>query len=52
MGVTDEPIEDFLFFPMINGDYEILFAIVLQNAMHNKNSFRREAVLNKSYIEI
>jgi hypothetical protein len=29
LGVTDQVLEDFLFFPMIDGDAEILFAIVL-----------------------
>jgi hypothetical protein len=29
LGVTEEIIQDFTFFPMIDGDYEQLFAIVL-----------------------
>jgi hypothetical protein len=52
LGVTDKIIQDFTFFPMIDGDYEQLFAIVLQNAEHNKNALRRDAVKNNVYIEI
>ena len=35
-----------------NGEEEILFAVLLQNSMHPKNSDRREAITDGSYMEI
>jgi hypothetical protein len=45
-------IVDFLTLPMINGNREIMAAIMLQNVMQPKNPQRREAIASKSYNEL
>ena len=49
-GKGDNPYSNLLEF--FNGDEEILFAVLLQNAMQTKNSDRTGAIKDGSYIEI
>ena len=49
-GKAENPYSNILEF--FNGDEEILFAVLLQNAMHPKNSDRTGAIKDGSYIEI
>ena len=49
-GKGDNPYSNILDF--FGGDEEILFAVLLQNAMHPKNSDRTGAVKDGSYVEI
>ena len=49
-GRGENPYSDLLEF--FGGDEEILFAVLLQNSMHPKNSDRTSAVKDGSYIEI
>ena len=45
----EQPYEDILDF--FDGQEEVVFAMLLQNMMHPKNSNRREAIQSKKYIE-
>jgi hypothetical protein len=47
--VCEKEIGNISQLPLIDGDEEILLALNLQNAMHPKNSNRREAVSGKTY---
>lgn len=38
--------------PLIDGDADVLLAIVIQNLMQPKNAQRRDAITNKKYVEI
>ena len=49
-GRAENPYSNF--FEFFGGDEEILFAVLLQNAMHPKNSDRTSAIKDGSYVEI
>lgn len=46
----DKPYEDILEF--FNGEKEILFAVLVQNLLHPKNSQRTDAIKDGKYVEI
>jgi hypothetical protein len=50
--LVDAPIEDFLSLPLVNGNKELMAAILLQNVMQPKNAQRREAITSKIYNEL
>lgn len=52
MKFSDTEITEYSELPLINGNREILLAILFQNMMHPKNHQRREAVASKQYVEI
>jgi hypothetical protein len=50
--IADTEISSFLEMPIINGQREILTALVLQNLLHPKNHQRTEAIKSHSYVAI
>ena len=47
-----QPYESVMELPKIDNDNVILFAILVQNAMHPKNSQRVDAVAKEEYVDI
>lgn len=52
LGATVELATTVLQLPIIDGNKEIMLAILFQNCMHPKNHQRRESAANNSYFEI
>lgn len=50
--ISDTGVPSFLQMPLVNGEKEIVAAVVLQNLLHPKNHHRREAVEQHSYVAI
>jgi hypothetical protein len=51
LGATETEIKDVSKLPLLNEDDLLISAILIQNFYHPRNSNRREAIENKSYIE-
>ena len=49
---TGEEVKESKDLPLIDGDSDVLLAIVIQNLMQPKNAQRRDAITNKKYVEV